>query len=100
MIIGKVVGNVWATQKEEKMENLKLLIVQPLDWRGKSTSDIEIAVDRIGAGVGERILVTKGTPAHKVCRDRDVPIDAAVVGIIDSLEVSESTVIENEDHKY
>lgn len=90
MIIGKVIGNLWATHKEENMQNLKLLIVQPLDWNGEPYGLIEIAVDRIGSGVGEKVLMTRGTQAHKVFDNPDVPIDAAIVGIVDSIEINES----------
>ncbi|TCP31543.1 ethanolamine utilization protein EutN [Scopulibacillus darangshiensis] len=85
MLIGKVIGSVWATQKESGMENIKLLIVQPIDSKGHPL----IAADRIGAGVGEQVLVTRGTPAHTVWGEQNAPIDAAIVGIVDSLEINE-----------
>ncbi|MCM3749992.1 EutN/CcmL family microcompartment protein [Paenibacillus pasadenensis] len=89
MLLGKVVGSVWATQKEAGMENLKLMIVQPIDSSGNSSGQTVIAVDRIGAGVGERVIVSRGNPARMLFPQKVVPIDAIIVGIVDSLEVGE-----------
>lgn len=89
MIIGKVIGNVWSTHKESSMENLKLLIVQPLHWNKEPYGTTEVAIDRIGAGVGETILMTRGSSARQICDRTDIPVDAAVVSIVDSLEVNE-----------
>ncbi|NGQ96928.1 EutN/CcmL family microcompartment protein [Brevibacillus sp. SYP-B805] len=89
MFIGKVVGSVWATQKEAGMENLKLLIVQPIDLQERETGQPVIAADRIGAGVGERVIVSRGTPARILFDNKSTPIDAVIVGIVDSFEVSE-----------
>lgn len=85
MIIGKVVGNVWATKKDEKMGGYKLLVIKT---SGQESETI-VAVDTIGAGKGEDVLVTKGSVARNILREKDSPIDAVVVGIIDSLEVDE-----------
>lgn len=93
MMLGKVVGNVWATKKEEGMENLKLLIVEPLDISNGDHSNqgrgqMVIAADRIGAGQGEFVLVSRGTPARVLFSDRTIPIDAVVIGIVDSYEMA------------
>lgn len=88
MFLGVVVGNVWATQKEEGMENLKLLIVQPLDWKERENGQPVIAADRIGAGIGEKVIVSRGNPARVLFRQKNVPIDAIIVGIVDSYEVA------------
>lgn len=89
MIICKVVGNVWATKKDEKLSGHKLLVVRTIggDCEREETF---VAADNIGAGVGEDVLVTKGSVARNSLREKDSPIDAVVVGIIDSLEVDES----------
>jgi ethanolamine utilization protein EutN len=89
MFIGKVVGSVWATQKEAGMENLKLLIVQPLDLNENGSGQPVIAADRIGAGVGERVIVSRGTPARILFENKTTPIDAVIVGIVDSFEVTD-----------
>ncbi len=89
MFLGKVIGSVWSTQKEEGMENLKLLIVQPIDWKENEGGPTLIAADRIGAGMGERVIVSRGTPAKNIFAHKNVPIDAVIVGIVDSYEVQE-----------
>ncbi len=88
MIIGKVVGNVWATKKDEKLGGYKLLVIKT-SGGGEHDSETIVAADTIGAGIGEDVLVTKGSVARNVLREKDSPIDAVVVGIIDSLEVDE-----------
>lgn len=85
MIICKVLGNVWATKKDEKLSGHKLLVVRAKGGEGETF----VAADNIGAGIGEDVLVTKGSMARNSLRDKDSPIDAVVVGIIDSLEVNE-----------
>lgn len=90
MFLGKVIGSVWATQKEEGMDNLKLLIVQPLDVREREAGQTVIAADRIGAGVGEKVIVSRGSPARILFTGKSVPVDAMIVGIVDSFEVGEN----------
>lgn len=89
MFLGKVMGSVWATQKEAGMENLKLLIVQPIDWKNKEQGQAVIAADRIGAGVGEKVIVSRGNPARILFANKNTPIDAVIVGIVDSYEVTD-----------
>ncbi|MDR1676956.1 MAG: EutN/CcmL family microcompartment protein [Deltaproteobacteria bacterium] len=84
MIIGKVMGNVWATKKDPKLEGLKLLVVKTT---AGGNSETIVAVDMIGAGIGEDVLVSKGSVARNALGRPDSPVDAVVVGIIDSLEV-------------
>ncbi|TJY43957.1 ethanolamine utilization protein EutN [Cohnella pontilimi] len=87
MFLGKVIGSVWATQKEEGMDNLKLMIVQPLDFRERESGQTVIAADRIGAGVGEKVIVSRGSPARILFSGKQVPVDAMIVGIVDSFEL-------------
>lgn len=87
MIIGKVLGNVWATKKDPKLGGHKLLVIRTVG--GAEGAETIVAVDTIGAGRGEDVLVTKGSVARASLGDRDSPIDAVVVGIIDSLEVDQ-----------
>jgi ethanolamine utilization protein EutN len=89
MFLGKVIGSVWATQKEEGMDNLKLMIVQPLDFRDRESGQTVIAADRIGAGVGEKVIVSRGSPARILFSNRQVPVDAMIVGIVDSFELGQ-----------
>ena len=88
MIICKVVGHVWATKKEESLEGSKLMVVEQTDTSGdQSSTETFVAADIVGAGIGERVLVVTGSTARKDFGRDDIPIDAAIVGIIDSLEV-------------
>lgn len=87
MIIGEVVGNVWATRKEESLNGLKLLIVKPIDPVSNREMTAIVAADSVGAGVGERVLVTRGSSARMTSERRDGPIDATIVGIIDEVEI-------------
>lgn len=85
MIIGKVVGNLWATRKEESLNGLKLLIIKPMG----SEKETIVAVDKIGAGNGDRVLIACGSSARNVLDRKDTPVDATVVGIIDELEIDD-----------
>jgi ethanolamine utilization protein EutN len=87
MLLAKVVGSVWAIQKEKGMENLKLLFVQPMNEQKQPVGNAIIAMDQIGAGTGEFVIITQGTPAQRITGEKNAPIDAAIVGIIDSFEI-------------
>ncbi|OCA91755.1 EutN/CcmL family microcompartment protein [Pseudobacillus wudalianchiensis] len=89
MLLARVIGSVWTTQKEKGMENIKLLITQPLNAKREHQGNHVIAMDRLGAGVGELVLITQGLAAQKVAEEKRPPIDAAIVGIVDSFEVNE-----------
>ena len=87
MIICKVVGHVWATKKEERLNGLKLMVVQE-DSPDEKKRDFFVAADTVGAGIGEQVLVVSGSTARKAFGREDVPADMAIVGIIDTLEVN------------
>lgn len=89
--MGKVIGSVWATQKEEGMDNLKLMVVQPIDFKDREAGQPVIAADRIGAGVGEKVIISRGSPARVLFSGKMVPIDAMIVGIVDSFEVGDDS---------
>ena len=80
MIIGRVIGNVWATRKEETLNGLKLMVVRR---EGEAKGNEFVAVDCVGAGIGERVLVVTGSSARKALRNPEAPVDAAIIGIID-----------------
>ncbi|MFP7732314.1 EutN/CcmL family microcompartment protein [Priestia aryabhattai] len=87
MKIGTVIGNVWATRKEDNLRGLKFLVVQP-ELLNKSNNDSSfIAVDRIGAGIGDKVMVTQGSAAAHMTSDAPLPIDAIIIGIIDSVDI-------------
>ena len=92
MLICKVIGNVWATKKDEALEGKKLMVVQQTDAHGEdSVGESVVAADIVGAGIGERVLVVSGSTARQALGSNEMPIDAAIVGIIDSLEVDRVT---------
>ena len=82
MLAGKVVGSVVATRKNDKLIGNKFMIVEVID-RMRATAQQLIAVDNIGAGIGEYVLVAQGSAARIGCDMKDAPVDAAIVGIID-----------------
>ena len=87
MIICRVVGHVWATKKEESLTGLKLMVVREIGGSGDSEGSAFVAVDVVGAGVGEQVLVVSGSTARVAAGGYDLPVDCAIVGIIDTLEV-------------
>lgn len=88
MLIGKVVGTVIATHKEEELEGLKFLLVRGLDLEGKLTSTLVVAVDAIGAGIGEVVLYASGSSARQTKVTKDRPVDATIMAIVDEIEVA------------
>jgi len=89
MILAKVVGTVVATRKDERLVSSKLLVARPIDPSGKSEGNYLVAVDTVDAGVGETVLVVSGSSARMAAGMKDCPVDAAVVGIIDHVDLSE-----------
>lgn len=89
MIIGKIIGTVVATQKDERLAGKKLLIVKPLNLDGTEQSGYVVTVDTVGAGFHEKVLVVAGSSARLAEGNKDCPVDSAIVGVIDSYEVSE-----------
>ena len=89
MIIGRVVGNVVASQKQASHEGKKILLVQPLDLDGQPAGDVFVALDAVDAGVGDRVLaVQEGFSAMTSVGHVESPIDAAVIGVIDLVEIA------------
>ncbi|MEJ8553329.1 EutN/CcmL family microcompartment protein [Tepidibacter sp. Z1-5] len=88
MLICEVVGSVWATKKENSLNGLKLMVVKKVSENIQNDNSIFVAVDVIGAGNGDRVLVVNGSTAKKVGLKNDVLIDAAIVAIIDNVELN------------
>ena len=82
MIIGKVVGSLFSTRKSEKLVGNKFMIVEPVESM-RNTGSRLVAIDIIGAGIGEYVLVAQGSAARIGCDMADAPIDAAIVGSIE-----------------
>jgi carbon dioxide concentrating mechanism protein CcmL len=87
MQIAKVRGTVVSTQKEPNLGGIKFLLVQFIDDEGNPMPVYEVAADKVGAGVGEWVLVSRGSAARQVEGNSDRPLDAAVVAIIDTVTV-------------
>ena len=88
MIIARVVGNVVASQKQASHEGKKILLVQPLDLEDQPVGDVFVALDAVDAGVGDRVLaVQEGFSAMTSVGHVESPIDAAVIGVIDLVEM-------------
>lgn len=84
MKICKVVGNVWATKKDARLEGIKLMVVMSLyDAEGKSF----VAADYVGAGIGEKVLVVTGSTA-RYASGKEAPIEASIVGIVDQVDLA------------
>ena len=90
MQIGEVIGTVVSTQKNRKLEGAKLLLVQPLTLEGAHRGTALLAIDAVGAGVGERVLVViEGKAAGDALGRKAAAVDAAVIGIVDVLDYSD-----------
>lgn len=88
MLIGKVIGDVVASQKAPSHEGRKILVVQALNLDGSDRGEIVLALDAVGAGIGERVLLsTEGFSAMTSVGRPNSPIDSAVIGIIDEIDL-------------
>lgn len=85
MILGKIAGTVVSTKKDEGLVGMKLLIVQQYTVELKPTANYVVAVDSVGAGANEFVLIVSGSSARATKRTEGKPVDAVVVGIVDSL---------------
>ena len=91
MYLGVVTGTVVAAQKAAGLEGAKLLLVQPVDDTGKHTGDVQVAVDTVRAGVGDHVYLVGSREAALACDPWFVPVDAAIVGIVDEVHAPERT---------
>jgi microcompartment protein CcmK/EutM len=89
VLLAKIVGTVVATRKDPRLVSNKLLVVRPLDPRGKADGNHLVAVDTVDAGVGETVLIVSGSSARMASGMKDCPVDAAIVGIVDQVDVQE-----------
>ena len=88
MLLAKIVGTVVATRKDPRLVSSKLMVVRSLDPKGKIDGLPLVAVDTVDAGVGETVLIVSGSSARMASGMKDCPVDAAIVGIIDTVEVT------------
>ncbi|HLO11424.1 MAG TPA: EutN/CcmL family microcompartment protein [Pseudoneobacillus sp.] len=88
MIIGKVIGSVVSSAKAEKLQGKKLLIVQPLDLISiQPDGKPVIAIDTVGSGKGEVVMVVSGSSARQTVVTNGTPVDAAIIGVVDQVEI-------------
>jgi len=87
MILAKVIGTVVSSQKEQRLDGLKFLILQGVDLDGQPTGGFVVAADAVDAGVGEYVLYATGSSARQTTRTDQKPCDAVVMAIVDNWEV-------------
>jgi ethanolamine utilization protein EutN len=87
MFLGKVIGTVWSTRKDENLVGAKFLIVRQLELDLSDKSSFVVAVDSVGAGVGETVLVATGSSSRQTTFTKNKPVDAVIMAIVDKLDV-------------
>ena len=88
MFLGRVIGTVWSTKKDENLVGAKFLIVRELTLDLKEKERFVVAVDSVGAGEGEVVLVATGSSSRMTTFTKDKPVDAVIMGIVDKLDVA------------
>ncbi len=94
MNVGRIIGTVVASRKDPKLEGLKLLLVQQTDLTGASKGGQLVAVDSVGAGLGETVLYCQGSSARQTQETENRPVDAVVMAIVDEIEAGGEVVFE------
>ncbi len=90
MFLGKVVGTVWSTKKTPDLEGVRFLIVHPYDLDKEPTKNIVVVADRLGAGIGETVMCAYGKVARTAIGNQEMSIEAAVVGIVDRMDLQDT----------
>ncbi len=91
MTLGKVVGTVVATRKEQTLDGLRFMLVRHVDAEGQETGGFVVAADAVGAGPGELVLVASGSSARQTQATNNRPVDAVIMAIVDTWEVGRET---------
>ena len=97
LFLGKVVGSVWSTKKTDNLTNLRFLIINPINLKKDPLTDVVIVADVLGAGVGETVICAYGHAARQAIypqNPNEVSIEAAVVGIVDRMDVDDTMLQE------
>jgi ethanolamine utilization protein EutN len=89
MLLARIVGTVVATRKDPRLVSNKLLVARGVDPRGKADGAYLVAIDTVDAGVGETVLIVSGSSARMAAGLKDCPVDAAIVGIVDAVEMAD-----------
>jgi microcompartment protein CcmK/EutM len=92
MLFARVAGSVVSTLKDGRLEGRKLLLVQPANARGEPEGKPCVAVDAVGAGEGELVLIVQGSSARQTGRTESTPVDCAIIGIVDQIEIGGRSV--------
>lgn len=87
MILGKVVGSVWATRKDEELVGMSFQIVKHLDLDYKLKDTFVIAVDTVQAGVGDVVLLCSGSSARQTSKTKNKPVDAVIMAVVDKIDI-------------
>jgi microcompartment protein CcmK/EutM len=90
MFIGKVIGTVWSTKKSPDLEGVRFLIVHPYDLDHEPTKNVVVVADCLGAGPGETVMCAYGKAARTAVGNQDMAIEAAVVGIVDRVDLTDT----------
>lgn len=86
MILGRILGTVVSTQKDERLQGKKLLIVRPINLDGSDQNGYVVAVDTVGAGFHEKVIVVAGSSARMAEGNKDCPVDSAIIGVVDTID--------------
>jgi ethanolamine utilization protein EutN len=89
MFLAKVVGTVWSTKKTPDLEGVRFLIVHPYDLDKEPTKNVVVVADRLGAGIGETVMCAYGKAARSAIGNQDMSIEAAVVAIVDRMDLQD-----------
>jgi microcompartment protein CcmK/EutM len=92
LLLGKVAGTIWATKKDESLVGAKFLIVKQLDLELKEKENFVVAIDNVGAGEGDIVLVAVGSSSRQTQFTDNKPVDAVVMAIVDKLDVSQKNI--------
>ena len=90
MFLGKVIGTVWSTKKTPDLEGVRFLVVHPFDLDKQPTKNVVVVADRLGAGTGETVMCAFGKAARTAIGNQDMSIEAAVVGIVDRVDITDA----------
>jgi microcompartment protein CcmK/EutM len=94
LFLGRVIGTVWSTKKDEQLVGAKFLIVQELTLELKEKDRFVVAVDSVGAGEGEIVLVATGSSSRMTTFTKDKPVDAVIMAIVDKLDVEAKEILQ------
>lgn len=94
MLLARVIGTVWATEKEPTLEGMKMLVVREVDLEFKARDKFLVAIDTVQAGLGEVVLIATGSSARQTEVTRNTPVDAVVMAVVDNLSITATDELE------